>query len=750
MRKTITWVLLAAMLLSAVALAIPVGAAVGDAENIHYVNALLFTQPPTIDGYISRAEWGVETFTVESSNAATINDDAPKNNSFFYWRPGVGAQDKPMSYQVWLRWDENYFYVGVKVNDTDGHSLKGGKGNTWNGDALQMIIDYQGPNSIVDGFTFDPSYSPTGEPWLYPNLVPDFLVGYVQIVGGFTEMYENTNKIGMTAYNSPAKGAALVAVAPAGLDYSTDTANNITTYEVAIPWNYIFYQEAGAVTLDATKTVGEDTWGGIDRELGMSMVLFNAEQNSTGYTHALAWGSGILNPQVDEGYGTCGGSNCVTLVADEITPANYEFYDPANLERFDRDLSGIDQGIYYDYLAGDTARQNPLTSKDQLTALTYDEDPDADLDIWGGTAAGMVVDSGDPEHGKVLDYTDPNLGQTYIDSRGEGEGNEHRFPLSFTMEFDIMVTGTHAGNADDGTDKYSPAIFNWFGGSTGYDYEIGYYFSDSQFKIIPSESRDMPTTAIATADFNWELNTWYNWRFVYDNNSCTARLYINDQPIFDENTWNRYFYYSSEDHLDNGTMMLWRMFNTTLQMDNVRIYNAAGPAPEDVPEPGPGNGNGGGTGGTTPTTGGGDLDITGLYKDENGFFRLPVHVKADYKLATTLNFTLSMNPEAGSLDSISGLNEGTYTLEDQGNGVYFLEITDFQQVRSLDVGALFFEFVIKPTSDSIEAADLELHPSDYFYYLPATGDAMLYIALAAIVMAVGCVVVYKKRRSFAK
>ena len=144
------------------------------------------------------------------------------------------------------------------------------------------------------------------------------------------------------------------------------------------------------------------------------------------------------------------------------------------------------------------------------------------------------------------------------------------------------------------------------------------------------------------------------------------------------------------------------------------------------------------------------MDITGVYKDEDGNFRLPVHVKADYKLATTLNFTLSMNPEAGTLDSIAGLNEGTYTLENQGNGVYFLEITDFQQVRSLDVGALFFEFVIKPTSDTIEAADLDLHPSDYFSYLPATGDAMLYIALAAIVMGVGCVVVYKKRRSFVK
>lgn len=144
------------------------------------------------------------------------------------------------------------------------------------------------------------------------------------------------------------------------------------------------------------------------------------------------------------------------------------------------------------------------------------------------------------------------------------------------------------------------------------------------------------------------------------------------------------------------------------------------------------------------------MDITGLYKDENGYFRLPVYVTQEFKNASILYFTISMNPEAGTLDSISGLNEGTYTLDNQGNGTYVLTITDFQQVRSLEVGALFFEFVIKPANDSIEAADLDLQPSYYFQITGATGDAMIYIALAAIVMAVGCVVVYKKRKSFVR
>ncbi len=63
MKKTITWVLLAAMLLSAVALAIPVGA---ETLYIQEVQADLFTTPPTIDGYISIQEWGRSNFTVRS------------------------------------------------------------------------------------------------------------------------------------------------------------------------------------------------------------------------------------------------------------------------------------------------------------------------------------------------------------------------------------------------------------------------------------------------------------------------------------------------------------------------------------------------------------------------------------------------------------------------------------------------------------------------------------------------------------
>lgn len=740
MKKTITWVLLAAMLLSAVALAIPVGA---ETLYIQEVQADLFTTPPTIDGYISIQEWGRSNFTVRSGDAARISSSEPLNNAFFYWRPGYGTDQTTMSYEVWLRWDANYFYVGVKVEDPDGHSLKGGKGNTWNGDAMQIFVDYLGANSLVGGNTYVPQMGPT--PWRYKDQVPDFLVGYPQIVGGFIEMFENKTKTGMTEYNNPAKGAAKVAVAPSGLNYSSDTTSGITTYEVAIPWNYIFYNETGVVTLDTQASVTDAAWGGINRELGVSMAVFNGEPGTSGYTNYLAWGSGICGSQYDEAKQTCGGSNRVILTDNTVTPEpGYTTYNPANLERFQRDYSGMDTGVYYDYLGGDIQRTNPLSSKDQLTTLTYDND--SDRDHWGAdNYQGLTTDSGDPEHGMVLDYTDPSITQTYIDTALDAD-TQYKYPLSYTMEFDIRFQGTYAGNEEAGTDKYDPAVFNWFGGSTGFEYECGYYFNDGQFKIQGTDSAGKP---IATANFKMELDTWYNWRFVFDNGSCTARLYINDQPIFGEDVWNRYFYYSSDEHQSDGTLMLWRMFNTKFQMDNVRIYNAEGPKPNpDAPQVDPDNPNKPGLSDTA--SGSEDLDTSNVYKDDNGYFRLPVYVTNFYKRATALSFDVTMNPDVATLDSISGLTEGTYTVEDKGDGKYLITITDFAQVRSMNVGDVFFEIVIKPASDDVQAADLGLTLKSNYKYTVATGDAMIYVALAAVVMAIGCAVVYKKRKSFVR
>ena len=141
MKKTLSLLLVIAMLLSAVVFAVP-ASALAEAADIDYVQALYFEpgKRPTIDGYISPEEWGTATLTVEASDCATKDDNDPYS-TFLYWRTGSREDYTGIKYDLWLRWSEDYFYIGVKVNDPDGHSLKNGSGETWNGDAVQTRID---------------------------------------------------------------------------------------------------------------------------------------------------------------------------------------------------------------------------------------------------------------------------------------------------------------------------------------------------------------------------------------------------------------------------------------------------------------------------------------------------------------------------------------------------------------------------------------------------------------------------------
>ena len=178
-----------------------------------------------------------------------------------------------------------------------------------------------------------------------------------------------------------------------------------------------------------------------------------------------------------------------------------------------------------------------------------------------------------------------------------------------------------------------------------------------------------------------------------------------------------------------------------------------------------------------------------LYKDEDGFFRLPIYVTDNYKQAISLSFEIGMDSVAGTLDSVLGLNDDTYTVEDLDNGKYIITITDFTQVKAMNAGDVFFEIVIKPASDTIAAEDLMLFAKDSYKYIvpvpgdtteapadtteapadttkapadstttassnngvknpPKTGDNMVYVVIVAAIALVGCaaVVIIRKRK----
>jgi len=585
MKRMISYLLAAVMIVTSVYYAVPVNAAV--AENIDYQNALFFTSPPEIDGYISEAEWGEASFTVEMWDCANVDDVIPYYN-FFYNRMDAHRRTgyEEFVYHVWLRWDLNKFYIGVKVTDPDTHSLKFGTGETWNGDALQVRIDKLGANAVVNGNDFEVTEA-VQKPWSSTN-VPDFVFGYSQIAGGFSEAWENTSNKGMTSFSRNPLGVTQCVVAPAGSDYSEDTIAGITTYEIAIPWSYIFNGEyESLLKINYRPGRGDGPRGGIGREFGISLAVLNDGCDATdGWDAFMSWGSGICSAHQTDAASICTGSNSVTLVAD-VVPQEKEFikYDPAPLLDAKYSSDNLDPvGVYYDYLGGDTGRENPVLYS-ELTTLTYDST--SHLTLWGSADYGGAVGNAGGIHGNVLDYRAVDLDNinTYIDTR-EGE-LQFLYPTSYTLEFDIICTGTEITVED-----YAPSLYNWFGGSGGYSYQCGYFFDEGAFKIVNTNDE---TDVHSTYNYNLSTNNWYNWRFQYNNDTCTARLFVDDLSTEADNAesddekmgstgpWgtlvaegkSRYYYYTGERAETEGTLLLFRMLNAQVAFDNVKIYNYA-------------------------------------------------------------------------------------------------------------------------------------------------------------------------------
>ena len=752
MRKSISLVLVAVMLFAAIAVAIPTSAA--SAKNIDYVEAQYFTSAPTIDGYISEAEWGEYTVMVEATDCETKDGSSPWK-FFLYWRTGDKNDYSSWYYYLWLRWDENYFYIGLKNYDPDIHSLKNGTTNTWDGDALQTRIDPMGPNAAVQGQEF----TVTGDlkkPWSGEKTVPDFLFGYVEIAGGFSEAWENSANKGMTSFSDNALGVSKTVVAPAGSDYSTDTKAGITTYEIAIPWAYM------KLTDRRKRPVTELTYeeysylskpkGGIGREFGMSVAVLDDGNNGDPKWDAfMTWGSGICNAQQEEGAKTCTGSNSVTLSDKKFTPqSGYKTYDPSSLldAKFGNENKDP-MNVYYDYLAGDTYKEKPL-SYDQLSVLKYDDV--SDLSIWGAPEYnGKITDIGG-DHGNVLDYRFTDPVQTYIDTRD----GEMRFfvPTSYTFQFDICYTGNEVN-----VPSYDSAIYNWFGGSDGHSFRMGYFFNDKRFAVIDDNGADSnsPTVIKYNSDVEFKKDTWYTWRFQFDNDSCTIRFWLDDLSTEADNADNpwgtevltacwRYFYYSSQEAKENGTLLLFRQMNTQLMYDNVRIYNYAYNAKRsEVNENRPIN-NGGST--TVEETGGGKLSLDSAYK-KDGKWYIPIPVKSEYLTAVQLSFNLKLDTAKAAFNAVKGLEEGTYTVETDADGEYVITINNFNYVKSLKAGDTYFEIVLDAKDDKADIGDIVTELSDSYRYTVTTGDGLAFIILAAVVATVGCAVIItvRKRRT---
>ncbi|MEA4831445.1 MAG: hypothetical protein VB118_02355 [Oscillospiraceae bacterium] len=248
MKRTLALVVSMIFLISA--LAISVSAA---GRSNATVDILKFAKAPTIDGVLTEAEWGKPTVSVKCADmkqdsGCVFTTTASGDGTFV-----ADNQNLPISFDLYLRWDNDNFYMALVTPDTTPFNPGVGTGNIWNGDFFQVKFDPNGPAKSFSAQTTECGFAVHKDAkfgaWGYSGLE------------GFENYFANISTL--KAVNDGAK----------------------TTYEVAIPWGKIVPSDAIA-QIKAGK------------EYGYATVLLTA---STGdYESWLTWGDGICNPQADD------------------------------------------------------------------------------------------------------------------------------------------------------------------------------------------------------------------------------------------------------------------------------------------------------------------------------------------------------------------------------------------------------------------------------------------------------------------
>ena len=204
MRKTISLVLVAAMLMATFMIVPTASAATLDAGNVQ-IDAQYFGGKTmyaenygtnqsgfgwedayeikeggdeslgilTIDGIISEGEWTEKVYHIDSDYAPhnggrtygnnTLFEVPSAENTFYYWMKDANnkllAPADGLEYDVRFMWDEEFFYMAVEYLDTDGYLNQNTaeSGGNWDGDSIQFRLDPNGPNAVVGGTGYDAS-----------------------------------------------------------------------------------------------------------------------------------------------------------------------------------------------------------------------------------------------------------------------------------------------------------------------------------------------------------------------------------------------------------------------------------------------------------------------------------------------------------------------------------------------------------------------------------------------------------------
>ena len=410
MRKLISLVLVAVMLVSCIAFTAGSSATAVLEDNVaananYFGGTLIYKEnggnkgdtysPPvtvktgsagtiTLDGVIDDGEWGDVAVHVDSAYAANNrnllgNWIAGQSNYAMYQHPSAentyffgqskATNEREFSYDLYFLWDEDFLYVGARVDDAYNHQNVNTGEDCWNGDALQFFVDPQGPNShaAAEGVTYkymaehyvthkldeDGKELPeitdyNNSPWngiknsmssMYFCPVSNFIVAYTTAQSGYTEAWDAALRYYPTSYTyeyidpatqepTSATGvyyrtacisaqyaddfwldqdvAAYATVRPTNLG-SVKEPDYRTDYEIAIPWEMINLANEDGSFQDSFVP-------GIGSELGITVACLNSSKPGTGdYDSWLSWGSGVCSSQLRDDAQTAGGSNLLTL-----------------------------------------------------------------------------------------------------------------------------------------------------------------------------------------------------------------------------------------------------------------------------------------------------------------------------------------------------------------------------------------------------------------------------------------------------
>lgn len=338
MKKVLSFLMVCVMLASLCVL--PTSAAQSNKD----FDALAFgANKPTFDGVISAEEWGNYTVEVKGSEAAGKDATAVSAANTTVWNEKEEAGDHAqLNYRIWLRWDNDYYYIAAEIDDYDGYYNKRSRGDIWNGDCFQFRVDDKGPNSAQAAAEDGYDHTVTAfnkekydKPWAdVKNLMntgcainttstkdpkPRWLYDMDSGLGDLTKKNKNHDSIAQFAME----------VTPAA-------TGELVTIEVALPWDMI---------IRGDQPINKTTYG-IGKVLGMSAVYLNSSSASEDWSGFLQWGSGItdrttyamddteankegkLNPNI------YGGSQAITLVGtDALTGEKVDGlfeYEPVN------------------------------------------------------------------------------------------------------------------------------------------------------------------------------------------------------------------------------------------------------------------------------------------------------------------------------------------------------------------------------------------------------------------------------------